>query len=501
MARIAIGGFQHETNTFAPSPADYAAFEAGGGWPGVQYGEPLFAAVAGANIPAAGAIEALRAAGHQLVGTAWAAASPSAAVTHDAYERIAGEIVKRLREALPVDGVYLDLHGAMVSERFDDGEGELLRRVREAVGPRVPVAASLDLHCNFTQAMFAGADAFVAYRTYPHVDMAETGARAARLLDGMLRGGTRLAGAWRSFDYLTGIPSQSSFIEPCKGLYADLAALEKKFGATLSFTPGFPMADFAECGMAVQAYGTDARKVEQAVEELRARVADAEKDFALELHLPEDAVRRGRARGTPGRPVVLADTQDNPGAGGNGDTTGLLRALVAQRAEGAALGLLIDKEAAAKAHAAGQGATLGFALGGKSRIPGDAPFEGEFTVERLGDGKFTCTGPMFKGFRMTLGNMALLRSKTAPGVRVVLASRKVQAADQEMFRHVGIEPVQERILALKSSVHFRADFEPIAKEVLVVKAPGPALADPTEFKWTKLRKGVRLRPLGPAHAG
>ncbi|HSG77884.1 MAG TPA: M81 family metallopeptidase [Burkholderiales bacterium] len=501
MARIAIGGFQHETNTFAPSPADYAAFEAGGGWPGVQYGEPLFGAVAGANIPAAGAIDALRAAGHRLVGTAWAAASPSAAVTSDAYERIAGEMLRRLRDALPVDGVYLDLHGAMVSEGFDDGEGELLRRVREAVGPRVPVVASLDLHCNFTRAMFAGADAFVAYRTYPHVDMAETGARAARLLDSMLRGGARLAGAWRGFEYLTGIPSQCSFIEPCKGLYADLAALEKKFDTSLSFTPGFPMADFAECGMAVQAYGTDAKRVEQAVQELRGRVADAEKDFALDLHLPDEAVRRAGARGAPGRPVVLADTQDNPGAGGNGDTTGLLRALIGQRAEGAALGLLIDKDAAAKAHAAGQGATLGFSLGGKSRIPGDAPFEGEFTVERLGDGKFTCTGPMFKGFRMTLGSMALLRSTSAPGVRVVLASRKVQAADQEMFRHVGIEPVKERILALKSSVHFRADFEPIAKEVLVVKAPGPALADPTEFKWTKLRKGVRLRPLGPAHAG
>jgi microcystin degradation protein MlrC len=501
MARIAIGGFQHETNTFAPSPADYAAFEAGGGWPGVQFGEPLFAAVAGANIPAAGAIDALRAAGHQLVGTAWAAASPSAAVTTNAYERIAGEIVKRLRDALPVDGVYLDLHGAMVSERFDDGEGELLRRVREAVGARVPVAASLDLHCNFTHAMFAGADAFVAYRTYPHVDMAETGARAARLLDGMLRGGGRLKGAWHGFDFLTGIPSQCSFIEPCKGLYADLAALEKKFDATLSFTPGFPMADFAGCGMAVQAYGKDATKVEQAVEELRGRVADAEKDFALELHLPEDAVARARARGEPGRPVVLADTQDNPGAGGNGDTTGLLRALIGQRAEAAVLGLLIDKDAAARAHQAGQGATLAFALGGRSRIAGDAPFEGEFTVERLGDGAFTCTGPMFKGFRMTLGGMALLRSKAAPGVRVVLASRKVQAADQEMFRHVGIEPAKERILALKSSVHFRADFEPIAKEVLVVKAPGPALADPAEFKWTKLRKGVRLRPLGPAHGG
>ncbi len=501
MARIAIGGFQHETNTFAPSPADYAAFEAGGGWPGVQYGEPLFGAVAGANIPAAGAIDALRAAGHQLVGTAWAAASPSAAVTADAYERIAGETVKRLKEALPVDGVYLDLHGAMVSERFDDGEGELLRRVREAVGPRVPVSVSLDLHCNFTRAMFERADAFVAYRTYPHVDMAETGARAAQLLDRMLRSGARLAGAWRGLDYLTGISTQCTFIEPCKGIYADLAALESKHDTVLSFTPGFPMADFAECGMAVFGYGADAKAVERAVEELRGRVADAEKDFVLELHLPDDAVARARARGETGKPVVLADTQDNPGAGGNGDTTGLLAALVRQKAADAVLGLLIDKESAAKAHAAGQGATLAFSLGGKSRVPGDSPFEGEFTVEKLGDGKFTCTGPMFKGFRMTLGNMALLRSKAAPGVRVVLASRKVQAADQEMFRHVGVEPKKERILALKSSVHFRADFEPIAKEVLVVKAPGPALADPVEFKWTKLRKGVRLRPLGPVFGG
>ena len=138
MARIAIGGFQHETNTFAPSKADYAAFEEGGGWPGVQYGDALFPAVEGANIPAAGAIRALRARGHALVGTAWAAASPSAHVTGEAFERIAGELVSRLAAALPVDGVYLDLHGAMVVETFDDGEGELLRRVRQALGPRVP---------------------------------------------------------------------------------------------------------------------------------------------------------------------------------------------------------------------------------------------------------------------------------------------------------------------------------------------------------------------------
>ena len=489
---------QHETNTFAPSRADYAAFETGGGWPGAKYGEAVFAAVEGANIPAAGAIQALRAHGHDLVATAWAAASPSAHVSTDAFERITGELVAELKKALPVDGVYLDLHGAMVTEAHDDGEGEILRRVRETVGPRVPVAASLDLHCNFTRAMFERCDALVAYRTYPHIDMAETGARAADLLGRMLRSGNPLAGHYRTLDYLTGLPSQCSFVDPCKTIYEDIG---RDSDVTLSFTPGFPMADFPECGMAVFGYGVDEKNTFKSVERLRGMVCDAEKDFALELHLPDAAVARACRRGEPGAPVILADTQDNPGAGGNGDTTGLLKSLIRQNARDAVLGLLVDGEAARRAHELGLGLTASFSLGGRSNIPGDSPCEGEFTVERLGDGKFTCTGPMFKGFRMQLGAMALLRSKAAPGVRVVLASRKCQAGDQEMFRHLGVEPRRERVLALKSSVHFRADFEPISKEVLVVKSPGPALADPTEFAWTRLRKGLRLRPLGPAFQG
>jgi microcystin degradation protein MlrC len=496
MTRIAVGGFQHETNTFAPSKADYAAFEAGGGWPGAQYGEPIFRAVEGANIPAAGAIAALRARGHGLVGTAWAAASPSAQVTDDAFERISARLVAEIRKALPLDGVYLDLHGAMVVESFDDGEGELLRRVREAVGERVPVVASLDLHANVTHAMIERADGLVAYRTYPHVDMSATGERAALLLDRILRAGRKPASAFHQLDYLTGIPSQCSFSEPCRSIYNHMEQLERRHGCVLSFTPGFPMADFAECGMAVFGHEGNARA---AVAELHEIVAAAERDFVLELHDAPAAVRRARERGTPGAPVILADTQDNPGAGGNGDTTGLLRSLIEQKAEAAVVGMLIDPASAKKAHEAGPGSTISFQLGGRSRVPGDSPLSGEFTVERLGDGRFTCTGPMFKGFRMTLGEMALLRSRAAPGVRVVLASRKCQAADQEMFRALGVEPVRSRIVALKSSVHFRADFEPIAREVLVVRAPGPALADPAEFRWRKLRKGVRLGPLGPVH--
>lgn len=500
MATIAIGGMQHETNTFAPSKADYAAFESGGGWPTIQRGESLFEAVAGANIPVQGAIDALRARGHAAVPLTWAAASPSDRVTRDAFERIVGDLVARLRAAGPVDGVYLDLHGAMVCEHVDDGEGEILQRVREVVGPKVPVVASLDLHANVTRRMVAQSDALTIYRTYPHVDMAETGGRAIALLDRMLSSGRRPARAYRTFDYLTGIPSQCTFIDPCRGLYAHLAAVEQRHGASIDFAPGFPMADFDECGMSLVAHAADDAAARAALDEVGGAIAAAEKDFALELHEPDDAVIRAMRTGAPGAPTVLADTQDNPGAGGNGDTVGLLAAMIRQRPEDAVLGLLIDPASAARAHEAGQGATLEFALGSISGVPGHVPLVGRFTVERLGDGRFTCTGPMFRGFRMELGRMALLREERS-GVRVVLASVKCQAADQEMFRHVGIEPIRQRVVALKSSVHFRADFQPIAREVLVVRSPGPALADPAEFPWKRLRKGLRLRPLGPAFAG
>ncbi len=495
MGVIAVGGFQHETNTFAPSKAGYAAFQDGGGWPPLTFGDDIAPRLSGANIPAAGAIQALHAMGYRTAGLVWGAASPSAEVTRDAFERIAGELVARLTSLSDVDGVYLDLHGAMVAEHLDDGEGELLGRMRRIVGTRVPIVASLDLHANVTRAMIERCDGLVAYRTYPHVDMAATGMRAARLLDRALRAGCAPEKSFRTLDFLTGLPSQCTMIEPARSLYAALDRFEREHDTALSFTPGFPMADFPECGMAVFGYGENKRSVQAATAALTNAVADAEGQFSMELFEPDAAVARAMRRGEPGAPVVLADTQDNPGAGGNGDTTGLLASLLSRRAQGAVLGLLIDPRSAAKAHAVGAGRKAAFSLGEISGVPGHTPLEGEFTVERLADGRFTCTGPMFLGFRMDLGPMAVLEKD---GVRVVLASRKCQAADQEMFRHVGIEPRTQRILALKSSVHFRADFEPIAREVLVVVAPGPAKADPTMFTWSRLRKGLRLKPLGPA---
>jgi microcystin degradation protein MlrC len=498
MSRIAIGGFQHETNTFAPTKADYRSFEEPGGWPGLTRGPAVLETFTGMNLPIAGFIEAATAQGHALVPLAWAQATPAAHVTEDAFERIVGAILDDLRAAMPVDAVYLDLHGAMVSEHHEDGEGEILARVRALVGPGVPLAASLDLHANVTPRMVEQADLLDAYRTYPHVDMAETGARTAGHLDRILQG-ARLAGkAFRKLPFLVPIQGGCTMVQPAKSLYARIGDLEAGNPSSVSFAAGFGPADIWECGPAVLAYASTQAAADRAADTLSAEIQDREADFASPVWSPEDAVAHAMARAAAAsRPIVLADSQDNPGGGGSGDTVALLAALVAGGAQDAALAILFDPQAAAAAHEAGPGATLSIGLGAKSGMAGHTPFEGDFEVERLGDGRFTCKGPFAKGLKMELGPMALLR---IGGVRIVVASRKTQAADREIFRHLGMEPSRQKILALKSSVHFRADFTPIAEEILVVKAPGANALDYSELDYRNLRPGVRLMPMGPAYS-
>jgi microcystin degradation protein MlrC len=496
--RIAIGGFQHETNTFAPSRATFDDFARGGAWPPLLQGGDIVDATRGVNLPIAGFIEALRKTKHQLVPTAWAAASPSAHVTKDAYERISGLILAGLRSAGVCDAVYLDLHGAMVTEHLDDGEGELLSRVRTRVGSDIPIVASLDLHANVTQKMLEHADVLIAYRTYPHIDMADTGGRAARFLQGRLAGTRRPRLSARRVPFLIPLHTQSTMLEPAKSIYEELERLEDGSVAALSFAPGFPAADFPECGPTVLAYAEDPAVAGRAADALHAAVEEHESAFDCPVYTPDAGVRRAIALAAHAiRPIVIADTQDNPGAGGASDTTGMLRALVGANARRAALGLMVDAAAARAAHEAGQGGTIEIALGGKSNIPGDAPFRGRFTVERLSDGKLTCTGPFYRGARMSLGPSACLKIGS---VRVVVTCEKPQMADQELYRFVGIEPTQQAILVNKSSVHFRADFAPIAEEILVCKAPGPMLADPSEFPWKNLAHGMRLKPNGRAFA-
>lgn len=488
--RIAVGGFQHETNTFAPVKASFADFEAPDAWPGLTRGPALLEAVRGVNLPAAGFIDEARAMSCTIAPLTWCSATPSAHVTRDAYERIAAMLLEDLRKLTQLDAVYLDLHGAMVAEHIDDADGELLRRVRECVGPDVPVVASLDFHANVSAQMVREASALVAYRTYPHTDMASAGARALRALYALRR--APLHASLRKPSFLIPLTSQCTLIEPFASLMSDAEALERTTVVAMNFTPGFPAADVAECGPAVFAYGEDAQHVRDAVDALTRQIEARESEFALEVHSIDSALRElSHASAPRGRPVILADTQDNPGGGGTADGTSLIKALLAQRTRAVLAGVLCDPRAAAHAHEAGVGAEIDLALGAGTGAFGETPIHGRFKVMALSDGRFTATGPFYLGSRMDLGPMALVR---IDDVHVAVASRKQQAADQAMFRCLNVEPCDFAVLVLKSSVHFRADFAPVASRILVVAAPGANIADPAQLPFRKLQPGMRVRP-------
>ena len=274
MTRILIAGYQHETNTFAPSLADWAAFTRGDSFPPFMRGAEMQMKLTGVNVPVGGFIEAARERGWTLWPSAWAGAIPSSYVTADAFERIAAAICDDVRDALAhggLDGIYLDLHGAAVAEHADDSEGELLARVRAIVGPALPLVASLDLHANVTERMLRMADALVAYRQYPHVDMADTGALAAQLLQRRLQLGRREAISARRLPFLIPLNAQSTWMQPAQGLYEQLRALDAELGTVSSFCMGFPASDFAECAPMVWSHGAAAR---EAVDRLYAAVAE-----------------------------------------------------------------------------------------------------------------------------------------------------------------------------------------------------------------------------------
>jgi microcystin degradation protein MlrC len=498
MTRIAVGGFLHETNTFAPTKATYADFVHGGGWPNLAEGDDVLKVMRHINVGLAGFVEAGEQNGWELVPTISCGASPSAHVTEDAFERIVKVMVEGIRAAGPIDAVYLDLHGAMVTEHLDDGEGEVLARVRKVIGKELPLVVSLDLHANVTPEMIKHADALIAYRTYPHVDMADTGRAAARHLALLLQSKQKFAKAFRQLPFLIPISWQCTNDQPTKGIYQKLAAFESDAVPTLSFAPGFPAADFPHCGPSVFAYGRTQQDADAAADAVTKLIASHEDDFDGRIYSPDDGVQHAMELAkTAKKPIVIADTQDNPGAGGDSDTTGMLRALVRNNAQKAAIGVIYDPESAKAAHAAGVGATVTLALGGKSGISGDAPYNETFVVEKLSDGQFVAPGPYYGGRDMDMGPSAALR---IGDVRVVVSSHKAQLADQSMYRYVGIEPTEQAILVNKSSVHFRADFEPIAEKLLICAAPGAMPADTATLPWTRLRPGIRLKPNGAPFA-
>jgi microcystin degradation protein MlrC len=490
--RIAIGGFLHESHSFAPRPTTYADFMQPAGFPRLTEGAAMLDAVRRTSVPAAGALAAAEAAGASIVPLAWCFANPAGPVQDEAFERIAALVCAELSRALdaaPLDGVYLDLHGAAVVDSFPDAEGEFLRRVRAVIG-NTPLTISLDPHANLTSQIVTLADAVVPFRTYPHVDMKQAGAQAIHLLLQRIERDRPWARAFRQFDFWIPLGSQCTLLQPMNEVMAERASLAERLGAVeLAFCFGFPYADFADCGPAVAAYADTQAKADAAADAFAAHVAARESAFVQDTLPAAEAVTEARrlAAGAS-KPIVIADTQDNPGGGGHGDTTGLLAELVRQKAIGAVLCLINDMESAAACHAAGEGAMLPLSLGGKSD---GLPFDCTARVVKLTDGRFTLTGPMGAGNPGNLGPCALV---DIDGVRVMVVSHKMQALDQALLRHVGVEPSECRILALKSSVHFRADYGPIAEKIIVGIAPGPVVADPAILNFRFVRANVRRRP-------
>ena len=489
--RIAIAGFQHETNSFAPSSATLREFEMADSWPAMMRGSEVIEGTRGMNLPVAGFVEAAKSEGNvRLVPILWCSAEPSGPVTDVAFETISGEMLKAIREAGPLDGLYLDLHGAMITQGLLDGEGELLARLRSMKGPDWPIVVSLDLHANVSPAMVRLADCICIFRTYPHIDMSLTGARSFRALNTILTTGKRPARAFRQAPFMVPLHAQHTGADPARALYKKMGSFDRTPGTRAELAMGFTAGDTPDTCVSLVVYSETSVSANRIADEILEDLVSCEGSFDTRLLSAADAVEAAMSLDAA-RPVVIADVQDNPGAGGSSDTTGILKELIAKGAKGVLAGLLYDPDAAARAHSAGAGSVLPIRLGGHSGVVGDDPIDARFQVVRLGDGTCAYTGEMYGGGVATLGPTAVLSPMdTDAEIQIVVTSIRNQCLDLAHFTHLGLDPCAASIIVVKSTAHFRADFEPIAEKVLLASSPGHFPCNLSSVTYRNLRKGV-----------
>ena len=490
--RIAAGGFLHETNTFVARPTPWSDFAEGGPWPPVTTGEAIFGAFEGLNLGISHFIARARERRHDILPLAWACAMPGGLVTDDAFDRICALLVEPLRGA-EIDAVFLELHGAMVTQSHEDGEGEILRRVREVVGPDLPILVALDLHANVSPEFVERADFVTSYRTYPHNDWGPTGGRCAEWLDRLMRWRRGRPGrALRQSPFLIPVPSGSTYLDTSKALYGELERIEAQTGVHLSLNMGFPPADIRDVGPSVTAYGPDQASTDAAADRLFKALLDAEQAYARHMPLPavEAVAEARRIAAGASKPIILADTQDNPGAGSPSNTTGMIAELLRQGVANAVVGIFHDPAIAARAHEIGVGGVID-SIGGAGEGPGQEALPGPWLVTALSDGKFSGSAPMLRTPVTLMGPTAVL---TQDGVSVLVVTIRQQPIHRETFSHLGIDLENTDIIVLKSSAHFRSGFQEIAEQVIIAISPGVSLDDPASFTFTRIRDGLRLRP-------
>jgi microcystin degradation protein MlrC len=480
--RFFVAMVSHETNTFSPVRTDRRQFEARE----LRYGGEILEAYRGTGTCLGGMIAAAAARGVTLVPSLAAAASPAGRVAKEFYGEARDRLVADLRAAGPLDGVLLDLHGAMVVEGLDDGEGDLLRAVRAVVGT-VPIAVTLDFHANVTRTMVETATLLHGYKTYPHVDMDARGREAATRLADVVAGRVRPSVAFRHPPLLPPIAGQLTTRGPMRRLYDLADAMEARQGVlSVSVFAGFPLADIPDAGLTIYVVTDGDQALADALADELAAAAWALRREFLHRALPgPDAVARALA--LDGRPVVLADIADNTGGGAGGDTTEVLRELLRVGARPATVACLWDPAAVRACVEAGVGTSLTLAVGGKVDPSHGAPVTVSGRVRTLSDGRFVHKGPMFHGLEGRLGPTAVL---DVNDVKIILISYRWQTLDPEMIRFVGIDPLAEKILVVKSSIHYRAAFEPIARAILEVDAPGLSSSNLDRFAFTRVRRPI-----------
>ncbi|MGL5839517.1 MAG: M81 family metallopeptidase [Sphingorhabdus sp.] len=484
MARIAVFGFLHESNSFSALRTPFEAFDTDGIYGRILKDAELFQ-LEQYNVCAGGFTTTMRAQGHEIIPLLYAEAEPSGPVEEDAFESILTELLDRLVAAGPIDAVYADLHGAMLATHDDDADGAILSRIRERLGPEVRIAVTVDLHANISARMLHAADILLPYRTYPHVDMFDLGIEAAKILDELLKRKDKACYALTYLDFMFPVNRQCTIDGPMRALIEKVAELKNDKLLSLSIAAGFQPADIEYPVPAIFAYAYSQDEAEAAVAKLKSHATNMTDQFDFAYASPKTAIDAARHMA---KPVILADAQDNPGGGGSGDTMFLAHALRNARQQNVVYGPVYDPVAAALFVEAGEGKSCDAKLGGLT-VPGDAPFEGRFTVRAISDGAMQPTGPMLAGQAIDLGAAAWVE---CDGLNFVVTSRRHQGLDRGFFLHFGLDPARADIIVLKSAVHYRSDFDPITDRRIDVIAPGFETMDFSTLPYSKLAPGIRF---------
>jgi microcystin degradation protein MlrC len=487
--RIALAGFMHESNTFNPMHTDRAAFAA----QCLCLGPEWVAEWRDAHHEVGGFLEAAATDGFEPLPLAMAWATPSGPVTDAVLDEVTGYLIDALRKCRP-DGLLLALHGAMVAESFPDGDGEILARLRAAMGPDLPIVVTFDLHGNLSQRQIDHCNAAVAYRTCPHVDQRECGRRAAGLLLRLLRGEVQPRQALAKPPVVVNIMVHDTSQEPLRSFMAEARALECQPGIlAVNLLPGFAYADVAHMGPSIVVVADgDAALAKREADRLAARLWQGRD--GLVRGLPDAATAVARALAAERRPVVLVDTGDNVGGGSAGDGTVLLAELLRQEATDAVMCLYAPDEARQCATAGvGQGITL--KVGGKvDRLHGD-PVTVTGRVLLLHDG--TYVEPEVRHGGRRVNHMGLTALVELPGGNLlVLNTLRHPPFSLGQLTCLGIRPERQRILVVKAAIAYKAAYMPIAGTILEVDTPGLTAVNPHRFDYRNLRRP--MFPLDPA---